>query len=132
MAWSVGSRPTAKLANSSLRAACATLGGGKRPVVHFDRGGHYRWPGWVGICERNGLVRSMSRKGRSCDNARMEGFFGTLKSEMLHPRDWSGCALGDFMAEVDRWMRWFREGRRSQALGWPMPDEHREVLDQEV
>ena len=128
VAWSAGGRPTAELANSSLRAACATLGGGERPVVHSDRGGHYRWPGWVALCERHGLVRSMSRRGRSCDNARMEGFFGTLKSEMFHPRDWSGWAPGDFMSEVDRWMRWFREGRRSQALGWLTPDEHRRAL----
>lgn len=128
VSWSVGPRPTAELANSSLRAACATLGGGERPVVHSDRGAHYRWPGWREVCERHGLVRSMSRRGRSCDNARMEGFFGTLKSEMFHPRDWSGWALGDFMSEVDRWMRWFREGRRSQALGWLTPDEHRRAL----
>ncbi len=58
----------------------------------------------------------------------MEGFFGTLKSEMFHPRDWSGWSPADFMGELDRWMRWFREGRRSQALGWLTPDEHRRAL----
>lgn len=71
------------------------------------------------------MVRSMSRKGRGRNNARMEGFFGTLKAEPWHPRDWSGWAPVDLMAEVDRWMRWFREGRRSQALGWLTPAEHR-------
>lgn len=100
--WSAGPRPTAELANSSLRAACATLGGGERPVVHLDRVGNYRWPGWRAACERHGLVRSMSRKGRTYDNARMEGFFGTLKNEVFHPRDWSGWALGDFMAGLRR------------------------------
>lgn len=125
VAWSAGPRPDAELANSSLRAACATLAPGERPVVHSDRGGHYRWPGWVAVCERHGLVRSMSRKGMSCDNARMEGFFGTLKSEFFHPRDWSGWDREGFLAELDRWMRWFREGRASQALGWLTPDEHR-------
>lgn len=59
-------------------------------LPHSDRGGHYRWPGWVALCRGNRLVRSMSRKGRSCDNARMEGFFGTLKSEFFHSRDWEG------------------------------------------
>ena len=38
-------------------------------VAHTDRGCHYRWPGWMAICERHGLARSMSRKGRSPDNA---------------------------------------------------------------
>lgn len=128
VSWSVGPRPTAELANSSLRAACATLADGERPVVHSDRGGHYRWPGWRAVCDAHGLVRSMSRKGRSCDNARMEGFFGTLKAELWHPRDWSGWSPADFMGELDRWMRWFREGRISQALGWLTPDEHRRTL----
>lgn len=127
VAWSAGPRPTAELANSSLRAACATLGEGERPAVHSDRGGHYRWPGWVAACERHGLVRSMSRKGRSPDNARMEGFFGILKSEFFHPRDWSGWGREGSLAELDRWMRWFREGRISRALGWLTPDEHREA-----
>ena len=81
-----GASPTARLANSSLEAACSTLSLGERPVVHSDRGGHCRWPGWIGICRENRLVRSMSRKGRSCDNARMEGFFGTLKREFFRGR----------------------------------------------
>ncbi len=70
----------------------------------------------------------MSRKGRSPDNARMEGFFGTLKSEFFHPADWSGWSPEDFMAALDEWMRWFREGRISQRLGWLTPDERRAAL----
>ena len=128
VAWSIGERPTAALANSSLEAACAALAPGERPVVHSDRGGHYRWPGWVAVCERHGLVRSMSRKGMSCDNARMEGFFGTLKSEFFHGRDWSGADAGGFMVELNRWMHWFRSGRASEALGWRTPDENRRLL----
>ena len=70
----------------------------------------------------------MSRKGCSPDNARMEGFFGTLKNEFFHPRDWSGVGIAEFLSELDAWMRWFREGRASQALGWLTPDEHRRRL----
>lgn len=128
VAWSCGPRPTAALANASLEAACATLAPGERPVVHSDRGGHYRWPGWVGICRRHGLTRSMSRKGTSPDNARAEGFFGTLKCEFFRPRDWSGVGLAEFLAELDAWMGHFRSGRISQALGWLTPDEHRRML----
>ncbi|MDM1031686.1 transposase [Neisseria meningitidis] len=34
----------------------------------------------------NGLVQSMSRKGNCLDNAAMESFFGTLKSECFHTK----------------------------------------------
>lgn len=104
---------------------CATLAPGEAPAVHSDRGGHYRWPGRIAICERHGLARSMSRKGTSGDNARAEGFFGLLKQEFFHPRDWRGVGLAEFMSELDAWMRWFRSGRISQALGRLTPDEHR-------
>lgn len=128
VSWSIGASPTARLANSSLEGACATLAPGERPVVHSDRGGHYRWPGWAEVCRCGRLVRSMSRKGRSCDNARMEGFFGTLKSEFFHVRDWRGADLGGFMVELNRWLHWFRSGRISESLGWRTPDENRRLL----
>ena len=128
VAWSIGPRPTAALADSSLEAACATLAPGEAPAVHSGRGGHYRWPRWIAICEANGLPRSMSRKGTSGDNARAEGFFGLLKQEFFYSADWEGVGLGEFMAALDAWMRWFRSGRMSQALGWLTPDEHRLAL----
>lgn len=118
VAWSIGRRPTARLANSSLEAACGTLAPGEAPAVHSDRSGHYRWPRWwIVICEANGLAKSMSRKGMSCDNARAEGFFGLLKQEFLYSRDWEGVGVAGFMAELDAWMSWFRSGRISEALG---------------
>lgn len=128
VAWAVGTRPDAALAVLSLERACATLRPGERPVVHTDRGGPYRGAAWVATCEAHGLARSMSRKGNSGDNARAEGFFGLLKAEFFHGRDWRGWSLDGFMAELDGWMRWFREGRASQALGWLTPDGHRLAL----
>ena len=105
VAWSIGTRPDARLTESSLEAACATLRAGQAPVAHTDRGCHYRWPGWKAICERHGLARSMSRKGRSPDNAACEGFFGNLKNEFFHGRDWSGWRAEAFMELLDGWMR---------------------------
>lgn len=83
-AWSVGRGPTAELANSTLLKALAARRPRARTVIHSDQGGHYRWPGWVSICEENGLVRSMSAKGCSPDNAAMEGFFGRPENEFFH------------------------------------------------
>ena len=58
-----------------------------RPVVHSDCGAHYRWPGWLTRIRDAKLIRSMSRKGCSPDNAACEGFFGRLKTELFYPRD---------------------------------------------
>lgn len=132
VAWSAGTRPTAGLADSSLLAACATLSPGERPVIHSDRGCHYRWPGWVSICDSAGLVRSMSRKGASGDNARAEGFFGLLKNEFFRCRRWDGVAAEDFIVELDGWMEWYRSGRAKTSLGWRTMDENRRALGYSV
>ena len=62
--------------------AAATLRPGERPVVHSDRGCHYRWPGWLERMGRHGLVRSTGAKGCSPDNAAAEGFFGRMKARV--------------------------------------------------
>ena len=59
VSWRVGPRPDAALADGSLSDAVARMRPGAHPTVHSDRGAHYRWPGWVAICEGAGLVRSM-------------------------------------------------------------------------
>ena len=79
--WTIGSSPNAALVNSMLDQAVATLKNGEKPIVHSDRGCHYRWPGWIDRMEYTGLTRSMSEKGCSPDNAACEGFFGHLKNE---------------------------------------------------
>lgn len=126
--WSIGTVPDAELANSSLEGACAGLGEGEAPVIHSDRGGHYRWRGWVEICERHGLVRSMSAKGCSPDNAACEGFFGRLKNEFFYGRDWRGVAADEFIARLDAWLRYYNEGRAKQSLGWMSPKQYRRSL----
>ncbi|AHA66650.1 Transposase [Shigella dysenteriae 1617] len=73
---SLSTRPDAELVNTMLDNAVGTLNAGERPVIHSDRGGHYRWPGWLERVNAAGLIRSMSRKGCSPDNAACEGFFG--------------------------------------------------------
>ena len=79
----IGTRPDAELANRIAARGVLHARDGERPVIHSDRGCHYRWPGWIGICEEHGLTRSMSAKGCSPDNAAAEGFFGRLKQEFF-------------------------------------------------
>lgn len=43
-----------------------------------------------------GVVRSMSRRARSPDDARAEGFFGTLKCDFFEGRDWTGVPFDEF------------------------------------
>ena len=128
LSWSISTSPDAEMANSSLLGACKRLGGGDRPKIHSDRGRHCRWPGWIGICDENGLARSMSRKGCSPDDARCEGFFGRLKIEFFHGCDWAGVTLGEFMGMLDAYLRWYRDVRIKGDLDYRSPMQYRRDL----
>lgn len=129
VSWSIGTRPNAELVNTMLDAAIDKVAAsGERPVVHSDRGGHYRWPGWLARIANAELVRSMSRKGCSPDNAACEGLFGRLKTEMFFARDWLSTSLEEFVAAVDAYIRWYNEVRIKSSLGFRSPVEHRRRL----
>lgn len=128
VAWSIGRHPSKGLANSSLLKALGRRRDGARTVIHSDRGGHYRWPEWIGICEGNGLVRSMSAKGCSPDNAACEGFFGRLKNEFFHWRDWRGVSAEEFMGRLEAYLVYYRDRRIKGSLGWLSPMGYRRKL----
>lgn len=74
------------------------------------------------------LVRSMSRKGCSPDNAACEGFFGRLKTELFYPRNWQDITIDQFIQIVDAYIRWNNEKRIKISLGSLSPLEYRESL----
>ena len=66
VSWTIGTNPDAELVNTMLDAAIETVSDtSDRPVVHSDRGGHYRWLGWLSRMSEANLTRSMSRKACS-------------------------------------------------------------------
>jgi transposase InsO family protein len=129
VSWSIGTRPDAELVNTMLDAAIQTVtASSDRPVVHSDRGGHYRWPGWISRIAEAQLVRSMSRKACSPDNAACEGFFGRLKNELFYSRDWLSTSIEEFVTALDAYIRWYNEARIKISLGSRSPVEHRREL----
>jgi transposase InsO family protein/transposase-like protein len=129
ISWSIGTRPDAELVNTMLDAAVETMGSSNgRPVVHSDRGAHYRWPGWLTRMREANLIRSMSRKGCSPDNAACEGFFGRLKTELFYARDWLAIKTDQFIEAVDSYIRWYNEKRIKISLGALSPIEYRASL----
>ena len=72
----VGRSPNAALVNAMLDQAIAVLPEGQRPIIHTDRGCHYRWPGWIERMERTGLTRSMSKKDVPLIIRHVKAFWG--------------------------------------------------------
>ena len=125
VSWTLGTSPNARLANTMLKQAIKTLKPGEHPIVHSDRGCHYRWPEWIKILEDAKLTRSMSKKGCSPDNSACEGFFGHLKMEMFYGRNWSNSTLDDLIQAINKYMNWYRTSRIKSTLGGLSPLEYR-------
>lgn len=128
VAWTIGVSPNAELVNTMLDDAIQTLNPDEHPIVHSDRGGHYRWPGWIERMEKAGLIRSMSKKGCSPDNSACEGFFGRLKNEMFYNRSWADVSVESFIDEVNRYLIWYCNQRIKLSLGSLSPIEYRRKL----
>ena len=71
--WSIGTNPSAELANTMLANGIANLRDSCNAIIHSDRDCHYRWPGWIELMERHNLTRWMSKKGYSSDNSAWDG-----------------------------------------------------------
>ena len=82
--WAMDRTMSRKLCMDALEMAVMVRQPGKGLVHHSDRGSQYASADYQAMLKQHGIVCSMSRKGDCWDNAPMESFFGTLKTESLH------------------------------------------------
>lgn len=128
VSWAIGTSPDSTLVNTMLDEAISILNENEHPIIHSDRGSHYRWPGWIDRMNEAGLTRSMSKKGCSPDNSACEGFFGRLKNEMFYARSWKDVSTEEFIRTLDAYIHWYNNERIKKTLGWLSPLEYRRSL----
>lgn len=126
--WTIGTSPDAELVNTMIQNAISGLAPDEKPIIHSDRGCHYRWPEWIRIVTEAGLSRSMSKKGCSPDNSACEGFFGHLKIEMFYGHNWDDYSIPEFIAELNDYLEWYCQDRIKSTLGGMSPLEYRRRL----
>jgi putative transposase len=88
---------------------------------HSDRGVQYASHDYRTALATNGITASMSRKGDCYDNAPMESFFHTLKTE-VHHRQYATRAEArrDIFAYIEGF---YNKTRRHSAIGYISPIE---------
>ena len=128
VSWTAGTNPNAELVNNMLDDYHAKIGAGDKPIIHSDRGCHYRWPGWIERMEEYGYTRSMSKKGCSPDNSACEGFFGRMKNEMFYGRSFVGVSIEQFIEIINNYINWYNNIRIKESLGYMSPMEYRQSL----
>jgi transposase InsO family protein len=81
--WSVGDRLHRRLAIAALQTALTMRRPPEGLIHHSDRGSQYCSVDYQATLRRHGIRISMSGKGNCYDNAMVETFFKTLKSELV-------------------------------------------------
>jgi len=82
--YSFGSRMTQDLVHRSIIESLKKAKPGRDLIHHSDRGSQYCADGYRKLLDAFGFKVSMSRKGNCYDNAPMESFWGSLKTELTH------------------------------------------------
>jgi len=82
--WSMNERLTQDLVLQALHQAMGRRKPGSGVVFHSDRGSQYAGYAFRSVLEQHHFSQSMSATGNCYDNAVMESFFHTLKTEVVY------------------------------------------------
>jgi putative transposase len=125
--WAVSSRLADELALSALRRALAYRCPMPGALHHSDRGAQYASSAYQHLLATHGLVCSMSRAGDCWDNAVVESFFATLKTELVADARWltRAAAHRDLSLFIDLW---YNHQRRHASLGFLSPVQYEREL----
>ena len=121
--WSMGRRLKSSLVCDALQMALWSRRPPKGQLIHHsDRGVQYASHAFRRLLKAHGIEGSMSRKGDCWDNAVVESFFGSLKSERIHWRSYQ--TREEARADIVEYITMFYNSHRLHSyLGYQSPDE---------
>ena len=106
--WSTGSNFTSELVCRTLHNALHVR---QRPLLlHSDRGVQYASDAYQALLQNSGIQCSMSRKGNCYDNAVVESFFASLKTELIDHVDFANLHKAD--QQIFGWIEGYYNLRR--------------------
>lgn len=97
---------------------------GATPIFHSDRGFQYTSKVFRNMLDENHMIQSMSRVGRCIDNAPIEGFWGTIKSEMYYLNKFQ--TEEELVSSIDKYIKFYNNERPQGRYNDLTPKEVRE------
>lgn len=126
VAYTMDTRPCLAMVTTMLDKAFKRLQDKSSLVIHSDQGWQYQQASYRHKLKDRGVKQSMSRKGNCLDNAAMESFFGTLKSESFYLKRFNSVA--ELKAEIDDYVSYYNHDRIKMRLGGLSPVAYRTRL----
>jgi putative transposase len=124
--WAIEPTLTTRLVTQALTMAIQTRQPGTGLLHHSDRGSQYTSIDYQSLLTDHRFQVSMSRAGNCYDNAPMESFFGTLKSEWVDQRHYRTFAEAktDIFAYIEGF---YNRRRRHSALDYLSPEAYEQA-----
>ena len=126
--WSMSSEMTAQLVTDALVMALWRRGKPQELLHHSDQGSQYTSEQFQRLLAEQGITCSMSRQGDVWDNAAMESFFSSLKTERVSGKVYStrNQARADVFDYVERF---YNARRRHSTIGFVSPVEYENAAE---
>jgi putative transposase len=126
--WTVARTRTVSITLRALKRAIALRDPKPGLIFHSDRGIEYSAYDYQAFLRSRGIVPSMNRPRNCQDNAHMESFFHSLKSELTHQRSFTSdpelnAALATY---IDRF---YNQKRIHSSLGYHSPVEYERLAN---
>jgi transposase InsO family protein len=121
--WAMATHMRAELVSAALEMALGRRCPPKALLHHSDRGSQYASGSYRLILLNRQAVISMSRRGNCWDNAVVESFFATLKTELIYPSSWpTRRQIRNAVAEYIE--LFYNAHRLHSAIGYCSPNEY--------
>ena len=123
--WSFKRERSVELTLSALRMALTQAKRGPGCVFHSDQGIEYAAHDYRDLVLASGLRRSMSRKGTPLDNATVESYFHTLKTELVHQVRFADHY--EAVAQIAAYIEFYNRERLHSSIDYQPPHTYEEL-----
>jgi putative transposase len=123
VSYTISTNPNLLMVTSMLKKALRGIKKDFGLILHSDQGWHYQHATYQEMLKKKGVIQSMSRKGNCLDNAKMENFFGLLKSELLYLQKFQ--SIEEFEKELKAYIFYYNNIRIKQKLKGLSPVNYR-------
>ncbi|WP_445456626.1 IS3 family transposase [Flavobacterium sp. HNIBRBA15423] len=123
VSYELSERPVFNQVVTMLKKAFKKVYNTSNLILHSDQGWQYQMKHYQHLLKQKGIIQSMSRKGNCLDNAIIENFFGTLKSELFYIKKFS--SIDQLKKEIKQYINYYNNERIKSNLKGMSPIKYR-------